>query len=119
MAGKTIQQRLGPAIRARRAQLDLTQEAAADRCNVSVRFLRDLEAAKPATVGLDVIERLVDGLDWSWAEVVAAIAPEKESDTPAAVRRLLDEAWRRATARERDVVAAGLRVLAGDRRTKG
>jgi hypothetical protein len=50
--------------------------------------------------------------------VVAVISPEKESETPVAIRRLFDEAWRRASARERDVVAAGLRVLAGERRTR-
>ena len=46
------------------------------------------------------------------------ISPKEDSETPASMRRLLDDAWRRATVRERDVVAAGLRVLAGERRTK-
>ena len=64
-SSRTILQRLGPAIRARREQLELTQESAAARSDLSVRFWRDLEASKPATVGLDVIERLIEGLNWS------------------------------------------------------
>jgi transcriptional regulator with XRE-family HTH domain len=118
MATRTIQQRLANAIRTRRKELDLTQEAAAANSGVSVRFWRDLEAAKPATVGLDVVEGLIAGLNWSWAEVIAVISPKEASETPASVQRLLDEAWRRATVRERDIVTAGLRVLAGERRTK-
>jgi hypothetical protein len=118
-SSRTALQRLAAATRARRQQLGITQEVAAARCHLSVRFWRDLEASRPATVRLDVLERVIEGLDWSWAEVVAVISPEKESETPVAMRRLFDDAWRRASVRERDVVAAGLRVLAGERRTRG
>ena len=115
---RTLQQRLGAAILDRRILVRLTQEGAAGAAGISVRSWRDLEAGKTA-VSLDVIEKIIKGLDWSWADVFAVVSGGKpESETPIEARRLMDEAWRRATPREREVVMAGLRVLAGGRRTR-
>jgi transcriptional regulator with XRE-family HTH domain len=111
----TVQKRLGQAVLARRGLLELTQEEAASRAKISVRSWRDLEAGKTA-VGLDVVQKVIDGLDWSWIDVVGALAPAPDDETPpAAIRRLFDESWRRATPRERDLVEASLRVLASGR----
>ncbi len=115
---RSLQQRLGAAILDRRILVGLTQEGAAGAAYISVRSWRDLEAGKTA-VGLDVIEKVIKGLDWSWADVLTIVSGNKtDSETPIDVRRLMDEAWRRATPREREVVIAGLRVLAGGRRTR-
>ncbi len=115
----SIQNRLGQAVLGRRTLLTLTQEAAAAKAKISVRSWRDLEAGK-TIVGLDVVEKVIGALDWSWSELVTALVPAStdEDATPPTVKRLLDEAWRRATPREREVVSAGLRVLAGGKRTK-
>ncbi len=111
----TVQKRLGQAVLARRGLLELTQEEAAGRAKISVRSWRDLEAGKTA-VGLDVVQKVIDGLDWSWVDVVEALAPVPDGETPsAALRRLFEEAWRRATPREHDLVEASLRVLASGR----
>lgn len=80
-----------------------------------MRSWRDLEAGKTA-VGLDVVEKVIAGLDWSWADVVSSLAPASDDDMPpVAVRHLFEESWRRATPRERELVQASLRVLASGR----
>ncbi len=116
MAQRSTRQRLGAAIRDRRELLRLTQEAAAERSNLSPRYWRSLEAGRPAAA-LEVVERVVAGLDWTWHDLVDALAPEPhERGAPGRVLRLLDEAWRRATPRERELVNATLQVLATGRR---
>lgn len=52
---------LGAAVRARRRDLGLTQEQAADLAQVSLRFVHDVEHDKP-TVQLDRLLRLLDML---------------------------------------------------------
>ncbi|HET7501825.1 MAG TPA: hypothetical protein VFK02_12500 [Kofleriaceae bacterium] len=80
-----------------------------------MRSWRDLEAGK-TNVGLDVIEKVIGGLDWSWADVMSSLAPMPDDDVPpVAVRHLFEESWRRATPRERELVQASLRVLASGR----
>jgi transcriptional regulator with XRE-family HTH domain len=115
----TVQKRLGQAVLARRGQLDLTQEEAAARAKISVRSWRDLEAGKTA-VRLDVVEKVIEGLEWSWADVVDSLAPTAEDDLPPiAMRHLFEESWRRANPRERELVQASLRVLATGRPSDG
>jgi transcriptional regulator with XRE-family HTH domain len=107
-----VQKRFGQAVLARRGLLKLTQEEAADRAQIGARSWRDLEAGKTA-VAIDVVERVIAGLDWSWADVARSLAPE-ESDgaLPLAVRRMFEESWRGATQRERETMQAILSVIA-------
>jgi transcriptional regulator with XRE-family HTH domain len=115
---RSIRHRLGRAIRERRESLGLTQEAIAERAGLSPRYWRAIESAEPA-VALEIVEKVLVGLDWSWSDLFGILGPaEADTDVPAATRRLFDEAWRRATPREREVVTAGLRVLASGRRSR-
>lgn len=52
---------LGPALRARRKKLGLTQLEVADLADVSVRFVHDCEAGK-TTVQLDRVQALAHAL---------------------------------------------------------
>ena len=113
-AGKhELARRLATALRERREELQLTQERAAERSGVSVRYWRDLEAAKP-DVSMGVLDGLLHGLEWSWHDLADRIAPTRpaQSVAPATVD-LFDRAWKRATLRERRAVTAQLQVLAG------
>lgn len=119
MAARSTRQRLGAALRARRELLGLTQEQAAEGAQLSVRYWRSLEAGQPA-VALEIVERVIASLDWTWSALGDALSPEtRGSGAPAGPHRLLDEAWRQATPREREIVHGTLRVLAGSRRKKG
>lgn len=118
MAVASTRQRLAAAIRARREELGLTQEKAAEAAGVSTRYWRSLEAGRPA-VALEVIEGVIEGLDWSWADVGDALATETSvRSVPDSLHRLLDTAWTRATPREREVLSGALRTIAGTRRKK-
>jgi transcriptional regulator with XRE-family HTH domain len=115
---RSIRQRLGNGIRERREELGLTQEAAAERAGLSPRYWRAIEGAEPA-VALEVVEKVLVGLDWSWNDLIGILGPANaDGDVPRGARRLFDEAWRRATRRERSVVTATLRVLASGKRTR-
>lgn len=114
---RSIQHRLGVAILDRRNLVGLTQEDAAAASKISVRSWRDLEAGK-TSVGLDVIEKVIKGLDWSWDDLMAVVVPTTTSEIPAKARRLFDEAWRVGTPREREIVTAALRALAGNRKSR-
>lgn len=116
---RSIRRRLGDAIRDRREQLKLTQEAAAHEAGVSPRYWRALEVEEPSA-GLEIIEKVMTALAWTWKDLVEILSPTTTDDgsAPARVRSLLDEAWRRATPRERELVQATLRVLASGRRAK-
>jgi transcriptional regulator with XRE-family HTH domain len=96
--------RLGLTIRDRREAIGLTQENAAERANVSVRYWRSLKASRPAAA-VEIVERVLHGLDWSWADLVETLAPEPDAQlTPRSVRRQLDVAWKSGTEREREVI---------------
>jgi transcriptional regulator with XRE-family HTH domain len=100
------QQRLALAIRARRTDLGLTQEGAAERGAVSVRFWRRLEAGNVG-VSFEVVERIVAGLDWTWALLgqhlaTGAVAKRPIRDgAPQAVHDVLEAAWRSSGRRDR------------------
>lgn len=118
MAAALTRERLATAIRARRTELGLTQEEAAEAAGVSARYWRSLEAGRPA-VALEIVERVIEGLDWSWADVGDALAPEASvRSVPDSLHRLLDTAWTRATPREREILSGALRTVAGTRRRK-
>lgn len=118
MAVASTRQRLAAAIRARRTDLGLTQEEAAEAAGVSARYWRSLEAGRPA-VALEVVERVIEGLDWSWADIGDALALEMSArSVPDSLLRLLDAAWTRATPREREILSGALRTIAGTRRKK-
>ncbi len=110
-----MRKRLAAAVRLRREELGLTQEQAAERSGLSVRYWRELESARPA-VGVDVIEDVLAGLGWSWPDLAAHLAggarPRNAGDAPRAVHALLDRAWKRAEGRERHILEAILSVLA-------
>ena len=105
-----VRVRFARAVRTRRDALGLTQEEAAGRSDLNVRYWRDIEAARPAP-GLESIEHILTALEWSWHDLADALAPKEVAGAPTATHRLLDEAWRRSSAREREPVMAGLRVL--------
>lgn len=116
MAARSTRQRLGMAIRARRELLGLTQEEAAEGAELSTRYWRSLEAGQPA-VALEVIERVIESLDWSWSGLGEALSPEVAGrGAPGGSHRLLDDAWRQATPREREIVHGTLRVIATGKR---
>lgn len=118
MAAVSTRQRLATAIRARRTALGLTQEEAAEAAGVSARYWRALEAGGPA-VALEIVERVIAGLDWSWGDVADALAPQaRVRAVPDSVHRLLDAAWTRGTPREREILSGALRTIAGSRQTK-
>ena len=114
MAQRTvgIRNRLASAIRERREELRLTQEAAAERCGLSARYWRDLEGSR-RSVRLEVVERIVGGLGWSWMDLVGQIEPAQSGvgDAPAGAHRQLDAAWREGTSRERALITLLLRHL--------
>ena len=85
----------------------MTQEAAAGQCRISVRYWRALEAGGPA-VGLDVVAKVIDGLDWSWHEVADQLDPDRRTQT--GPHRQLERAWAGASARERELLEGVLRV---------
>ena len=117
---KSIRQRLGKAIRERRGMLDLTQEEASERAGLSPRYWRAVEV-EDAELGIESLEKILNALDWTWRDMLALVSASDEAaekGTPTPVRRLLDEAWRRATPREREMVTAILKVLSSARRTK-
>jgi transcriptional regulator with XRE-family HTH domain len=124
-----IRQRLADAIRAKRELLELSQEEAAARAGFSVRYWRRLESDEPPAVSMEIVEQVINGLDWSWPELVAALSSseraERGRDRERAerndgdrARRLFDTAWRKATPREREIVEAGLRVIASKRSSR-
>jgi transcriptional regulator with XRE-family HTH domain len=107
--------RLARAIRARREDLGLTQEGAAERCGVSARFLRRLEAGN-AGVSFEVVERIVAGLDWTWALLGQQMAPagaqqrrQVRDGAPQAVHDLLETAWRNGGGRDKAALAQVLK----------
>ena len=71
-----VARRVAAALRERRGVLRLTQEAAAERSGLSVRYWRALEAAKPA-VSMGVLDAVLRGLDWSWHDLADRIAIEE------------------------------------------
>jgi len=109
----SVRARLAQAVRARREAFGLTQEAAADRCDLSVRYWRALEAGQPA-VSLDVIGKVLDGLDWSWHDLADELEPVE--GVPAGIDRQVERAWATATSRERELLRGVLRVLGQGKR---
>lgn len=87
---------LGQAVRARRKEADLTLVEAAERVEVGVRFLSELENGKP-TVRLDKVLQVLEafGLQLSIAEI--PLVPEE-----AARRREITD---RLIAGEKDIAA--------------
>jgi transcriptional regulator with XRE-family HTH domain len=116
--GGNLRKRLAAAVRLRREELGWTQEEAAEHSGLSVRYWRELESARPA-VGLEVVERILTGLGWSWQDLAAQLGgtalPRRKGDAPRGLHALLDRAWRGATARERRLVEVVLAVLAPHR----
>ncbi len=110
----TVRERLARAVRSRREALGLTQEAAAERCGVSVRYWRALEAAKPA-VSLDVADKVLVGLDWSWHDLADQLEPAG-TGVPPGLGRQVERAWTRATAREKELLQGVIKVLGQGKR---
>lgn len=117
-AARSIRDRLTLAIRQRRELLGLTQEEAAARSELSPRYWRKLESEEEApAVSMEVVEQVLNGLNWSWSELIAALsergdrARRDDDDSDTAVN-LLRAAWKRATPREREMVSALLQVVA-------
>ncbi len=111
MDPKEVQKRLAAALRSRREELGLTQEEAAEKCGVSTRYWRDLEAAVPS-VSLEVADKIFVGLGWSWSDVPTLLGRRVPPTTaPRSVHDLLDQAWQRLTPRERQHFTGNLRVL--------
>lgn len=111
----SIRERLGLAVRARREAHGLTQEAVSTACGVSVRHWRALEAGGPS-VTLDVIERVLTGLEWSWHELADALEPRKRGGGAASAAHQLEAVWPKATAREKEIVQAVLKALSQPKR---
>jgi transcriptional regulator with XRE-family HTH domain len=107
---------LARALRDRREELRLTQEQAAARCSVSVRYWRAVEAGRPA-MRLEILERIVGGLGWSWHDLANLLVPNGVPGriAPSDVHDQIDAIWRLGPGRERDALVALLGVLA----TKG
>lgn len=66
----------GSRVRARRQQLGLSQEAAADRCHVHWTFLGQVERGQ-RNLSLHNILKLAHGLDIDPAELVAGLTPDR------------------------------------------
>lgn len=111
MDPKEVQKRLAAALRSRRAELGVTQETAAEKCGVSTRYWRDLEAAVPS-VSLAVADKILAGLGWSWSDVPTLLGRRiPPVIAPRSAHDLLDQAWQRLLPRERQQLAASLRIL--------
>jgi len=109
------QPRLALAIRTRRADLGLTQEGAAERCGVSARFWRRLESGSVG-VSFEVVERIVTGLDWSWAILGRRMASGRTvgkrsggDGLPKAIHDLLVAAWGSSGSRDRTAITQVLK----------
>jgi transcriptional regulator with XRE-family HTH domain len=118
--GSTARKLLGEALRVRREELGLTQETAASRCGLSTRYFRELEAGRPS-LRLEIVARIVAGLEWSWSEIARCLSPPAsrsvatqgdEGGAPREVHRLLDQGWKQSTVRERSLVERVLQTLA-------
>src|SRR5262245_10465748 len=95
-----VQKRIAAALRRRRTELELTQEQAAEKCGVSVRYWRDLEAGAPS-VSLEVADKLLSGLGWSWGDMPMLLGRKGATTTaPRQAHELLDRTWQRLTQRE-------------------
>lgn len=95
MSGDDIKVRFARAVRAWRDELGLTQEQAAAKCEVSVRYWRAIEAAEPS-LSLEVCEQILGGLGQSWESFAAVVAGGalKEGGAPAALHDRVDAIWR-------------------------
>ncbi len=112
MTPKETRARLAEALRARRDELHITQEVAAVRCNVSVRYWRAVEAGRPS-LRFEILQKIVDGLGWSWydfAQVMSGPPPSREA--PSSVHRQVDEVWKGGAGPARTALASLLEALA-------
>lgn len=104
-AAAPIRRQLATILRTRREELRLSQEAAAAQCEMSPRYLRSLESGRSA-VSMETLGRLLVALDWAWTDIAERLSPAK-GEAPAAsaaMHRLLDRLWSRASQRERDII---------------
>jgi transcriptional regulator with XRE-family HTH domain len=101
-----IRHRIAVALRSRREELGLTQEAVAGGCGMSARYLRSLEAGTSAA-SVEALHRLLDALQWSWIEIgerLSEPAAKNSKVAPVALHRSLDLAWARQDAREGEIL---------------
>ncbi len=111
-----IKARFARVLRTRRESLHLTQEEAAHRCRLNVRYFRALEAGK-SVPGLDTLDRILGGMDWSWHDLADQLAPKVSgAGASGALHRLLDAGFASGSARDRDTLAAILDVYGKKRK---
>lgn len=111
-----IKARFARSLRARRDGLRLTQEEAAHRCRLNVRYWRALEAGR-SVPGLDTLDRILAGLEWSWHDLADQVEPSSlNKGAPARLHRQLNTGYLSGTARDRDVLTAILDVYGKKRK---
>ena len=88
MRRQSVLKRFATALRGRRKTLGLTQEIAAERCRIGVRYWRDIEAGT-RSLSLGVADRIV-GLGLSWSD---ALDDAPLNAAPASARDAFDTAW--------------------------
>lgn len=102
-----FRRRLAVAIKERRAALGLTQEEAADRCGLSTRFLRHVEAAHGG-ISFEAVVGIMTGLEWSWEELDLALQGRRPCREPPGAaphaHRLLDTVWKQANEPDRRMI---------------
>lgn len=110
-ASADIKARFAKALRARREGLHLTQEEAAHRCRLNVRYWRALEAGK-SVPGLDTLDRILAGIEWSWHDLADEIeAAPAGPAAPAKFHRALDTGYASGSAYERGLLGALLDTI--------
>lgn len=96
MPGDDIKTRFARVVRAWREGLGLTQEQAAAKCDVSIRYWRTIEAGEPS-IGLELCDQILRGLGRTWADFTALIEESRTisaGGAPASLHDRLDVVWR-------------------------
>ncbi|MCC7536920.1 MAG: helix-turn-helix transcriptional regulator [Deltaproteobacteria bacterium] len=108
----SIRTLLATALRSRREELGLTQDAAAERCGINARYWRQIETGKHSPT-FDVLDNALQALEWTWPDLAEHLHPARRSEkhAPAATHRLLDEAWAAADKKDRELLRAALRTV--------
>jgi len=83
----TAMRRLAKAIREKRLQENLTQEAVAERAGIAPRYLQDIEAGRYANPSLQVAWNIARALNTTLAELLVLKTAVRQTDRERASKR--------------------------------
>lgn len=80
-AGEDVKARFGAAVRSRRRELGISQDALSERSGLHRTYIAEAEAGK-RNVALQNVERLAAGLDLTLGELFSRVDSEELADRP-------------------------------------